>query len=64
MTPEIEARCTYYLSDRKFVESHGGALRGLSERTFALLHRNSATASDYFGLPDNRVISLGTRMDV
>ncbi len=64
LTPEIEARCTYYLSDRKFVESHGGALRGLSERTFALLHRNSATASDYFGLPDNRVISLGTRMDV
>ncbi len=64
LTPEIEARCTYYLSDRKFVESHSGALRGLSERTFALLHRNSATASDYFGLPDNRVISLGTRMDV
>jgi KUP system potassium uptake protein len=64
LTPEIEAACTYYLSDRKFVESSEGVLSGLTERVFALLHRNSATASDYFGLPDDRVISLGTRMDI
>ena len=64
LTPEVESACTYYLSDRKFVESSEGVLSGLTERVFALLHRNSATASDYFGLPDDRVISLGTRMDI
>jgi KUP system potassium uptake protein len=64
MSEEEEARCTYYLADRKFVESSEGTLGGLTEKTFAILHRNAATASSYFGLPENRVITLGTQMDL
>ena len=64
MTEEDELRCTYYLADRKFVESSEGRLDGLTEKTFAILHRNSATASSYFGLPESRVITLGTQMDL
>ncbi len=64
MTFSEEAKCTYYLADRKIVESSAGKLRGLTEKTFAFLHRNSATASSYFGLPENRVITLGTQMDL
>jgi len=64
MSAEEELRCTYYLADRKFIESSEGALDGLTEKTFAILHRNSATASSYFGLPESRVITLGTQMDL
>ena len=64
MTSAEEAESTYYLADRKFLESSGGSLKGLSEKLFGILHRNSATASSYFGLPENRVITLGTQMDL
>jgi KUP system potassium uptake protein len=64
MTAEEESACTYYLADRKFIESSEGTLDGLTEKTFAILHRNSATASSYFGLPESRVITLGTQMDL
>jgi KUP system potassium uptake protein len=64
MSAEDEAKCTYYLADRKFIESSEGTLDGLTEKTFAILHRNSATASTYFGLPESRVITLGTQMDL
>lgn len=64
MPAHEEAKCTYYLADRKFIESGGGTLGGLTEKIFAILHRNSATASSYFGLPESRVITLGTQMDL
>jgi KUP system potassium uptake protein len=64
MSAEDESRCTYYLADRKFVESTGGSLKGRTEKVFSILHRNATTASNYFGLPENRVITLGTQMDL
>jgi K+ transporter len=64
MSAADEAECTYYLADRKFLESPAGSLKGMTEKVFGILHRNSATASSYFGLPENRVITLGTQMDL
>lgn len=64
MTSTEEAECTYYLADRKFLESSEGSLKGVTEKLFGILHRNSATASSYFGLPENRVITLSTQMDL
>jgi K+ transporter len=64
MSAVEEAECTYYLADRKFLESSEGTLKGMTEKVFGILHRNSATASSYFGLPENRVITLGTQMDL
>lgn len=64
MPKEQELECTYYLADRKIVESDRGKMKGLTEKTFAMLHRNSASASSYFGLPEARVITLGTQMDL
>ena len=64
MTSTEEAECTYYLADRKFLESSEGTLKGTTEKLFGILHRNSATASSYFGLPENRVITLSTQMDL
>lgn len=64
MTKEEENECTYYLADRKFLENSQGSLKGLTEKVFGILHRNSTAASSYFGLPENRVITLGTQMDL
>jgi len=64
MSKQEELLCTYYLADRKFIESDAGQLRGTNEKVFGILHRNSARASSYFGLPENRVITLGTQMDL
>lgn len=64
MSSEEEGECTYYLADRKFLESPEGSLKGLTEKLFGILHRNSAPASSYFGLPENRVITLSTQMDL
>jgi len=64
MSAAEEGECTYYLADRKFLESSSGSLTGITEKLFGILHRNSATASSYFGLPENRVITLGTQIDL
>jgi KUP system potassium uptake protein len=64
MTSTEESECTYYLADRKFLESSEGSLKGMTEKLFGILHRNSATASTYFGLPENRVITLSTQMNL
>ena len=64
MSAEEEAKCTYFLADRKFVESSEGNLKGMTEKVFSILHRNATTASNYFGLPESRVITLGTQMDL
>ena len=64
MSAEEEALCTYYLADRKFIESPEGNLKGATEKVFSILHRNATTASNYFGLPESRVITLGTQMDL
>lgn len=36
----------------------------LSERFFALLHRNAASPTAYFNLPTDRVVTLGTQVDL
>lgn len=64
MTAQEEQECTYYLADRKFLENPQGSLKGITEKIFGILHRNSAPASSYFGLPENRVITLGTQVDL
>jgi len=60
----LEESATYYLSERRFLATDSGTLNHRTEALFGLLHRNSATPTQYFGLPYDRVISLGTRIDL
>ena len=64
LNPEVEEAATYYLSDRKFVDPDSGELRGTYDKVFSFLHRNSSTASHFFGLPDDRVITLAVQMNL
>lgn len=61
---EGEADATYYLSERRFVATDHGMLPAWLERMFAFLHRNSQAPAAYFSLPPERVIPLGTRIDL
>ena len=39
-------------------------MKPLAERLFALLSRNAKSAIDHFGLPAERVVELGVRVDL
>jgi KUP system potassium uptake protein len=59
-----ERSATYYVSERKFVGSDAGVVGERREKFFAFLHRNAQAPSAFFGLPPDRVISIGTRIDL
>ena len=64
LSREDESLATYYLSNRKIVNPDEGELQGNADKIFSFLHRNSATAADYYGLPEDRVISLTVQMNL
>jgi KUP system potassium uptake protein len=56
---------TYFLSREKIVPGTGE--RGLArwrDRLFAAMARNAGNLSDYFNVPMNRVVELGTRVEL
>jgi len=56
---------TYFLSREKIVpglRAKGWAL--LRDRIFVVMARNAADISDYFNIPSNRVVELGTRIEL
>ncbi len=64
MSADEEEGVTYYLADRKFNNMNSGEITGLTEKVFTFMHRNSATPSHYFGLPDARIVTLATQLDL
>jgi KUP system potassium uptake protein len=58
-------KVTYFLSREKIVPGTGE--RGLArwrDRLFAAMARNAGNLSDYFNVPMNRVVELGTRVEL
>jgi KUP system potassium uptake protein len=56
---------SYFLSREKIVP--GAAERGMArwrDRLFAAMARNAGTISDFFEIPTNRVVELGTRVEI
>jgi len=39
-------------------------LAGWRDRVFAVMARNAGNVTDYFNIPTNRVIELGTRVEI
>lgn len=62
--PEDSLGRIYYLSDRTFVATSGGEMGRLSESIFAFMHRNATRPAQFFGLPDNKVVTLATQLDL
>ncbi len=61
---EKEKIATYYLSERHFLASNRGSLGHRTEALFEILHRNSVAPTEFYGLPYDRVITIGTRIDL
>ena len=61
---EKEKIATYYLSERHFLASNTGSLGHRTEALFEILHRNSVAPTEFYGLPYDRVITIGTRIDL
>jgi KUP system potassium uptake protein len=64
LTVAEESDATYYLSDRKFNNLNSGEITGVMEKVFTFLHRNSSPVGPYFGLPEERLVTLGIQFDL
>ena len=61
---EIDAMQTsYFVSRQRVVPGAGrGGMALWRERLFSAMARNAGNVSDYFNIPTNRVVELGTRI--
>jgi KUP system potassium uptake protein len=57
---------SFFLSRQQVVPTAGGplAMALWRERMFAAMARNAANVTDYFNIPTNRVIELGTKVEI
>jgi KUP system potassium uptake protein len=61
----IEPMATsYFLGRETVVPDAGGKMPYWRESLFATLYRNARTAADFFRLPPNQVVELGTRVSL
>jgi KUP system potassium uptake protein len=62
---EFEPMATsYFLGRETVVPDRGGEMSYWRETLFATLYRNARTATDFFRLPPNQVVELGTRVSL
>ncbi len=59
-----EMETSYFLSRDSVVPTLGGGMALWRERLFASLHRNAAAAADFLHLPTNRIVELGTKIEI
>ena len=55
---------TYFTSRETVVAAARPGMALWRERLFALLHRNAAPASGFFRIPGNRIVELGTHVEI
>jgi KUP system potassium uptake protein len=56
---------SYFLSREKIVSAqHDRGMARWRDRLFAALARNSGSVTDFFNIPTNRVVELGTRVEI
>jgi len=55
---------SFFLSRETVVSTPGTGMASWRERVFAAMTRNARSAAEYFRLPDNTVVELGTRVQI
>ena len=55
---------SYFLSRDTVVPTFGGGMAMWREKLFASMHRNAAAAADFLRLPTNRIVELGTKVEI
>jgi KUP system potassium uptake protein len=62
--PVDPMRTSYFVGRSSFVASERPLLPRWQEKLFLVLTRLSSNAGDFFGLPANRVVELGSRIEI
>jgi KUP system potassium uptake protein len=62
--PLDPGQVTYYIGRDTFLATKKGQMGRLSERLFDVLSRNAKSAADHFDLPPDRVVEIGTQIDL
>ena len=62
--PIVASEVTYYLGRDTFVATSAGQMGHWSEALFAFLSRNARSSTDYFRIPPQQVIEIGSRIDL
>jgi KUP system potassium uptake protein len=72
---EIRARCaeagvrtrrmetTYYLGREQLIPVGGSGMARWRKKVFSVMSRNAQSATQYFGIPPNRVVELGAQIE-
>jgi KUP system potassium uptake protein len=55
---------TFFLSREAVVPTPGAGMAGWRESLFAAMSRNASGVVEFFRLPDNAVVELGTRVQI
>jgi len=59
-----EMDTSYFLSRDIVMPTMGGGMADWREKLFASMHRNAAAAADFLRLPANRVVELGSKVEI
>jgi KUP system potassium uptake protein len=59
-----EMETSYFLSRDTVVPTLRGGMALWREKLFASMHRNAAGAADFLHLPTNRIVELGTKLEI
>jgi KUP system potassium uptake protein len=62
--PVDPMRTSYFVGRNSFIEAERPLLPRWQEKLFLVLARLASSAGDFFGLPANRVVELGSRIEI
>ncbi|MEJ7139247.1 potassium transporter Kup [Comamonadaceae bacterium SL12-8] len=62
--PLDEMDTSYFLSRDSVMPTVGSGMSAWREKLFASMHRNAADTADFLGLPANRVVELGSKVEI
>ena len=54
---------SYYLGRERLIASGRGGMRKWRKKLFVFMSRNARSATEFFGIPPNRVVELGTQIE-
>jgi KUP system potassium uptake protein len=59
-----EMQTSYFLSRDTVTPTFGGGMAMWREKLFASMHRNASAAADFLNLPANRIVELGSKVEI
>jgi KUP system potassium uptake protein len=62
--PLDDMQTSYFLSRDIVIPTLGGGMPLWREKLFASMHRNATAAADFLNLPANRVVELGSKVEI